>query len=431
MADRQEQAEGFVGEFDHGRGWYGYSTKRFKTITLHGFWVNELTEDEAALGALLPHVLRRGTRRFPDLVAIERELENLYGAEFRAEVGKVGDKQLISFHLELVNGEFLPGNPDMLGRGLDFLAEVLFNPRLGPNGFDGDVVEQEKELLRRQISALINDKGQYAMHRLLEIMADGRRFGVRKTGRTSDVDQITPERLYAYYNHVKNERPFVLFAVGDIDLNRVQTYVEQLSAGTRGARLTSVEPFVSQRQGNEVVDRQDVRQGKVLLGYGTDIALNHPQYPALMMYSGVLGGFPHSKLFVNVREKASLAYYAYARVDAALALMVIGAGIEFNDYEATRKIIDQQLQAMRQGDISDQEMQFTLKAFTNDILSEEDTASQLIGRQLETVLLGGGLHGAQLIDALSAVSVADIQRVAANIQLDTAYFLTEMGAQKA
>ncbi|MDA8194377.1 MAG: pitrilysin family protein [Thermaerobacter sp.] len=418
--------DGFVGEFQNGIGWYCYPTPRFKTITLHAFWINELTPQDAAKGALLPHVLRRGTRRWPSLVAIERELEELYGASFRAEVGKVADKQLLSMHLEVINGRFLPGHPDTLRQALDFLSEVSSDPHLGPDGFDPGIVQQEKILLKRQIQALINDKGQYAMSRLVEILADGRRFGLRKLGTIADVENITGSELLDYYQSVKTTLPSLLFVVGDVDPSRIEDYVHKQWQGFRQP-LTPIIPFVPRHDGQEVIERQAVRQGKVNMGFGTGISAADPQYPALMMYAGVLGGFPHSKLFVNVREKHSLAYYAFARLDAPLALMVIGAGIEFDDYSAVRRIIDQQLEAMQAGAISAEEMAFTLKAFCNDILSEEDSPSQIVGRQLEHVLVGNGMTGRRLMQALERVTISDIQAVAEKIRLDTVHFLTADG----
>ncbi len=419
---------GFVGNFQNGVGWYVYPTQRFKTISLQAFWVNDLTSSTAAKGALLPHILKRGTMRWPDSMAIEKQLETLYGATFRADVGKIADKQLISVSLDVIHGQYLPGTPDTLEASLAFLEEILNHP-LTPakNQFDQKFVAQEKELLRRQIRGLINDKNQYAMHRLIETMADGRAFGLRKLGQAEDLESIGPTDLYQYYQNVRDQSPFVLLVVGDIKPETVEAYVTHGWARTRHA-LGSIESYTPRHENFEVVEKKPVRQGKVNFGYATGHTLVSPEYPALMMYVGVLGGFPHSKLFVNVREKASLAYYAYARLDAALSLMVIGAGIEFRDYHDTTRIVAEQLEAMADGEISDQELHYTLEAFGNDILSEEDSPSQLIGRQMEKVLLGGGLTGDQLIKALSEVTVADIQRMATGIHLDTTFFLTTDGS---
>lgn len=419
-----ETEAGFVGHFHDGLGWYVYPTHRFKTITLQAFWVNDMDPATVSLGALLPHILKRGTVSWPNFTAIQQQLESLYGATFRADVGKIGDKQLISVSIEVIHGQYLPGKPDTLSASLEFLDEVLNRPQVNSGGvFENEYVTQEKELLTRQIHALINDKGQYALHRLIETMAKGRPFGLRKLGRVEDLAKVTPEALYAYYQTVRKSSPFVLMAVGDLDPDVIATYVTTHWDGHR-SQLVKIQPYTPLNHDYEVIERQPVQQGKVNIGYSTRRTYASADYPALMMYAGILGGFAHSKLFVNVREKESLAYYAYARLDAALALMIIGAGIEFEDYPAVKRIIGEQLEAMRRGDIDQQEMHFTEQAFRNDILSEEDVPTQLIGRQMEKLVLGGGLAGEALIQALESVTVPEIQRVAEDITLDTIYFLT-------
>lgn len=378
------------------------------------------------MGAVLPHVLKRGTRSWPNRLLMETQLENLYGASFRADVGKLGDKQLISFHINVVNGRFLPGQPDTVAEALDFLTDVLDHPNLQDGTFPEDVVEQEKALIKRQIAALINDKGQYAFTRLVELVADGQRFGLRKLGTADGVDAVTASALAAFLATVRTTSPFVFTVVGDVDPAAIQRHFSQRWRGTRHT-LSTIAPYHGNHESKTVIETEDVRQGKLNMAYRTGITAKDDDYPALLMYSGILGGFSHSKLFVNVREKASLAYYAYSRIDPALALMIIGSGIEFQDYDAARRIIEEQVDAMRTGHISNEEMAFTLKGYANDILSEEDNPGQLVGRHLEHLLIGGGLAGLDLIRALERVTREDVVRVAQMIDLDTVYFLTAEG----
>lgn len=410
-------------------GSYVYPTHRFKTITIYAAFIQELTVDDRARGALLPHVMKRGTRAWPNRMVMEQQLENLYGASFRADVGKLGDKQLLSFHVTVVNGKFLPGQPDTVAQALDFLTEVMEHPRLVEGLFPHDMVQQEKTLIKRQISALINDKGQYALSRLIELVADGQRFGLKKLGTPEEIDRVRSEELVQLLHRTRESSPFLFLAVGDVNPDHVQEQVAR-RWGRKRQPLATIEPYQGHHHDNTIVERQDVRQGKLNLAYRTGITAKSSDYPALAMYAGVLGGFSHSKLFINVREKANLAYYAYSRIDPALALMIVGAGIEFNDYDAARGIIEEQVKAMRQGQISQDEMEFTRKAYVNEILSEEDNPGQLIGRQLEQLLIGGGLAGPALIEALGQVTPEDVTRVAEQIDLDTVFFLTSEGDEQ-
>lgn len=416
--------DAFHGEWDQGVGYYVYPTRRFKTVTIYATWIRELRPQDRSLGAVLPHVLRRGTDKWPNRMAIEQKLEGLYGASFRAEVGKIGDKQLLSFYITVVNGEFLPGKPDTVRDALDFLTEVLQHPQLVDGLFPDDTVEQEKVLITRQIASLINDKGQYALSRLVELVADGEPFGLKKLGTVDEVNAVSAKELVALLHQVRQAEPCAFIIVGDVNPEQLRGYVERYRSSERPQALAQIAPYRGHHHGNTVIEEADVQQGKLNFAYRTGMTASHPDFPSLMMYAGILGGYSHSKLFINVREKASLAYYAYARLDPALALMIIGAGIEFEDYEPARAIIEEQVNVLKMGQISEDEMAFTLKAYQNEILSEEDNPGQLIGRQLEHILVGGGLSGTALMKGLEAVTRDDVVRVAQQVELDTVYFLT-------
>ncbi len=421
-----DASDRFVGAWKDGLGFFVYPTKRFKTVTIHAAWVRDLSVQDRALGATLVQVLRRGTQSWPNRMLMQARLEHLYGASFRADVAKLGDKQLLSFHVNVANGQFLANNPDTVTEALDFLTEVLDRPHMESGIFPEHVVEQEKAQVKRQISAIINDKGQYAMSRLMELVADGERFGLKKLGTMEEVDQITAPALTNYYNATRSQSPFVFTVVGDVDPDAVYRHFSKRWNRARQP-MTTIAPYRGRHDGQTVIEARDVQQGKLHLAYRTGLTATSDQYPALLMYSGILGGFSHSKLFINVREKASLAYYAYSRCDPALALMTIGAGIEFSDYDAARRIIEEQVEDMRRGRFSDEEVAFTLKAYVNDILSEEDSPGQLIGRHVEHLLIGGGAYGPDLVAALNKVRREDVVRVGHDIELDTIYFLTAEG----
>ncbi|MGC8487493.1 MAG: EF-P 5-aminopentanol modification-associated protein YfmF [Clostridia bacterium] len=419
----------FVGSTHDGISVYVHPTDRFKTIALYAVWVEELDAGTAALTAMVPYCLRRGTTRYRTFTAMQAHLEDLYGASFRADVGKMGERQLLSFRLEIPDGRFLPGHPDTLAAGLDFLHAVMETPNLTADGrFPESVVQQEKDILHRQIEGLINDKAQYALLRCLESMADGARFGVPRYGRVEDLVDIGTDAVTARWSEGRKNWPLMVFAVGAVDPATFESSVRERFLGQRSTRtLPPLTLFSAKHQGRLIVDEEDVRQGKLQLGLATGIQLSDPDYAALMMYSGVLGGFPHSKLFVNVREKASLAYYAYARVDGALGLMMIGAGIEFSDFRPALDIIRRQLDDMREGRISEEEMSFTLESFTSELRAEADSPSALIGRELETRLVGGGPSSEELGAQLAQVTRDDMVRVGEQVEMDTIYFLTARG----
>ena len=56
-------------------------TDKFKTGCLTAYLLTQLRRETAAENALLPYVLRRGTKSLPDMRRISARLDALYGAE--------------------------------------------------------------------------------------------------------------------------------------------------------------------------------------------------------------------------------------------------------------------------------------------------------------------------------------------------------------
>ena len=164
-------------------------------------------------------------------------------------------------------------------------------------------------------------------------------------------------------------------------------------------------------------------QAKLVLGFRTNIAYGDPLYGLLLMYNGILGGFPHSKLFQNVREKASLAYYIFSRLERHKGVMVVAAGIDSNDYEKARGIIEEQVEAMAAGRISETEIENTRRGLINHLRTVEDNPYQIINFHLDGTIGGKNYTIAELIRCIEAVTLEEIKAAAEKIKLDTVYLL--------
>ena len=66
---------------------------RFKQGCLTVQFLRPMGREEAALNALLPAVLLRGSRKHPDLRSITHALDDLYGASVSTLVRRIGDIQ--------------------------------------------------------------------------------------------------------------------------------------------------------------------------------------------------------------------------------------------------------------------------------------------------------------------------------------------------
>ncbi|OAB41397.1 EF-P 5-aminopentanol modification-associated protein YfmF [Paenibacillus glacialis] len=400
-------------------------TKRFKTFAISLYVGIPLSEDTVTSTALTPFVLRRGTASYPETTQFRERLEQLYGAGFGFDVYKRGDNQIVQFRMDTINDTFVQSQESLLESSFAFLGEVVTRPALEDGHFKNAYVQAEKENVRKKIESIVNDKIRYAAERCLEEMCRNEPYRLHPLGQRKDLDHITAESLYKSYLNWLNESSMDLYVVGDTTLEEVQKLVEQ-HFHLDATQPVAYETKQSIREVSEVrtiVEKLDVNQGKLNMGLRTTITYGDDEYASALMYNGILGGYPHSKLFLNVREKESLAYYASSRYDGHKGLGTIQSGIEVQNYEKAVEIIENQLEEMRTGEITELEMSQT-KAMIRNLLREmDDSAFEMISFDFNGQLSGKERTVEQLVQQIENISVEDVRAAASTFELDTIYFL--------
>lgn len=401
-------------------------TDRFKTYAISAYVGTPLTEESVTPTALVPFVLRRGTAKLPETKAFREKLDDLYGAGFGFDIYKRGDNQIVQFRMDIIDDRYVSGASGLLKEGLQFLGSALTEPYLEHGAFSPKYVEAEKRTLRKRLDAIINDKIRYAGERCIEEMCKDEPFRLHPLGRREAIGGLTPESLHAAYTRWLQDSPIDLYVVGRTTMDEVKQLVQEafrLNGKDAGA-------YVMQKTRHEVnqvrtvVEELEVNQGKLNMGLRTNTTYADPDYAAALVYNGILGGYPHSKLFTNVREKASLAYYASSRLDGHKGIMTIQSGIEIGNYEKAVAIIREQLDAMKAGSVSELEYSQTLAMIRNQLREIEDSAFEMIGFDFNSILTGHERTVPGLIGEIGRVTIGDIQQMAGKVQLDTVYFLT-------
>lgn len=402
-------------------------TTKFKTTGVVVNLLAPLRIDTVTLNALIPAVLQRGTRTAPSVKALQDRLDDLYGASLDSGMFKVGDRQVAQFQLEVPNEKYLTHAPPLLEQGIDLLSEVLLDPYTERGTFRGSFVELEKEALRKRIEGIFNSKGRYASLRCIESMCADEPYRLYSYGRIADLPGIDPERLYDHYQAWLRTSPVDVYVVGDVEPERVTSYLQRaLRIPDRHPELppgTVVKPRAQAVR--EVVDRFDVNQGQLVMGFRTPVTYGSADYARFVVYNAVLGGYAHSKLFVNVRERASLAYSAFSRFDSHKGLLMIQAGINIENYDRAVAIIREQLDAIAQGDVSADELAQTKAMLANDYREMADSAGQLAHYAYMQSVEHVVRPVSELLDAFERVTLEDLKAMAALLSLDTVYFLRD------
>lgn len=397
---------------------------RFKQGCLSFQLVRQMKAEEAALNALLPSVLLRGTRRCPDLRSITDYLDELYGASVSALVRRVGDYQTTGVYCGFMDDRFaLPGDR-VLRPMMGFLEELLLDSPLENGAFLPSFVESEKKNLIATIESELNDKRAYSMSRLLRILCREDTFGVPRMGEAEAVARITPEGLYAHYQEILRRSPVEIFYVGSAEAGQVAELLMPLAAklGARGTRLQPQTPFHPCEK-SDVVETMDVTQGKLCMGFVTPIINRQKEFAAMQLLNVIYGSGMTSKLFTHVREKMSLCYSIGSGYYGTKGILVVSAGIDFDKEQLTRDEVLRQLSICREGGITEQELRAAKEALLSSLRGTHDSPGAIEGYYATAALSGLVFSHGEYMEAVEAATVADVVACANSLELHTTYFL--------
>lgn len=404
---------------------------KFKTNSINVFFKDNLNNENATKNALLPAVMKRGCEKFPSIQEISLYLESLYGSSFECQINKKGEIQTIQFYIDVVSDKYTHDKSNLFEKAFDFLFEIISKPLVSDNAFKKEYVVQEKENLKKFIESRVNDKVQYAVDKCFEEMCKDEPYGIFEYGRIADLDKINAQDLYMHYVYVLETLPMSIFISGNVEDTLINNIIEKLSTLKR-ENVKNIASGIIKKEVTEVKrisEKMNVSQGKLCLGFRTNTLPNENDYFSLMVYNGILGGGIHSKLFQNVREKESLAYYAFSRLDKFKGLMVISCGIERENKEKAVKIILEQIEAMHKGDITDYELSATLKTMETGVKSLKDSQLQIVDFNFGQSISGTKDTFESIIEKIKKVSLQDVINISDRIVHDTVYFLEPDGNQ--
>lgn len=400
-------------------------TEKYKTNTFIWKMKAPLNKDEVTLRALLPYVLQSNSKKFPSTTALRSYLDDLYGASLYVDLSKKGEYHIISFSLEVANEKFLSDPTPLLRKAIEFFAEILTNPNVSSSGFDSTTIDAEKRTLKQRIQSIYDDKMRYSNFRLVEEMCKDEPYALHVHGQMEQVDEITSASLYSYFQRAFSEDEMDFYVIGDVEEEEVQAVSDELlHFQARTPKRLSEAHTKKAIEVKEVKEVQDVKQGKLNIGYRTNIIYGDADYFALQVFNGIYGGFSHSKLFINVREKASLAYYCASRLESHKGLMMVMSGIDNKNFDQAITIIKEQMQAMKNGDFSDAELEQTKAVIKNQLLETIDTARGMVEILYHNVVASTKISLDDWLEKMDQTTTEEIVNVANKIDLDTIYFLT-------
>lgn len=406
-------------------------TENFKTNLYAVFLAIPLERKNVTLDALIGAVLRRGTQNLPTQEQISKELEGMYGASFDCGIEKTGDNHILKFYLETLSDEFLPEPENLTERCISILLDIAFNPLTVNGTFKPEYVEGEKKNLKQIIEAKIDNKAKYAYDRCIEEMFKNKPYGLYKFGYIEDLENITPETLYNHYKELIANCKIDIFCSGRLNSKELSEEIKQNNniskLQDRKAQYVINNESTEEKEDveeNTVEESMQVTQGKLVLGLDIKTSQENSRYIA-SVYNAILGGGANSKLFQNVREKQSLAYTAGSSYLKPKNSIFVRCGIEINNYQKALDTIKGQLEDMKNGNFSKEDIENAKKlllASIDSVTEEQDTEiTYYYGQELSDRFVTVEDYKKYI----SNVTKEQIIELAKSIKVNTIYFLKD------
>lgn len=398
---------------------------KFKTTTLLVAIHSKLCRENATKNALLPLVLKRGSEKYKTFDEMEKKLCELCGAAMGCNVIKRGEDQIMCFEMSVISDKYALGGKKLLNESFEVLNDVIFNPLVSDGAFLNEYVESEKNNLSDMIDAMVNDKQNYALWRLFETMCEKEPFGIHELGIKEDIKNIDAKNLYEHYKNIIKTAPIDIFVCGNADVEELAKALAENFKDVMRDTKNYPQTLVHMPR-NEVLktnEEFEANQAKLSLGFSYDTDFASDDYYSLAVAVSIFGSGVHSKLFNNVREKLSLAYYAFARLEKRKQIMLVGMGIEEKNYQ---KALDEtllQMQLLKDGEISDDEFNGAVMFLTNNARSVRDSQMSMIMYYLDNLADGVTNTIEDYCAKIESVTKESVQKVFESMKLDSIYFL--------
>ena len=402
------------------------NTNKFKTNLISVFLTSKLSRETITKKALILSILRRGNNTLKTQEEINAKLEDLYGAECDCGIDKNGDNHISKFYIETLNDNYILNNENIFEEAIQVLFDIIFNPISENNKFKDEYFDGEKETLKQIIEARKDNKRAYSTIRCIEEMYKDEPYGLYKYGYVEDLEKITNEELFEEYKNLINNSKIDIFVSGNIDEQKVEEifknnkYIKELCK----REYVLPEEVNKENKTKTVIEKTNVAQGNLNIGMKVN-NISKDDVAKVAVYNAVLGGGANSKLFQNVREKASLAYSAGSMFIKTKKTIIIKCGIDPENYEKTLKIVNKQLDDMKNGDFSEEDMNKAKELIVASCKSMQDEQDSELSYYFNKELNDEKTTIEEYIKDVQAVSKEDVINVANNVKTDTIYFLTK------
>ena len=407
---------------------YKINKEKFKSIYFSINFTIPVTKQEISKNSLLASMLAKSCEKYKTQKDIQQYLYSLYGANFDIGIEKFGDLYNIEIRCECINKNYLPNNEDVVDKVLDFMYNIIFKPNIIDGKFDEELLLREKESLINKIREVKDDKLRYGIRKMEELMCKNEPFCVYVYGDEQDIKNITVEELYKTYNNLFENSSITFIVSGNLNgYDNIEDRIANVFKNKLNSKLDYKKLVYNQKiehSKDEVIESQQTTQS--VISYGLRINnVDTSDFYNLNVYNALLGGTPSSKLFQNFREKESLAYTVRSRYYRFKDIIIIYAGIQKENYEKAKEVLEKQINLIKNGEVTDEEFNSSKQSIISDLKEWNDSKIALSKMFISNMYANkkDDITLEEMIENMNKVTKQDVINMAKNIEIEKIYFL--------
>lgn len=406
---------------------------RFKTVRMSVNFMLPLQKSKAAGNAILPFLLSRASREYPDFTRLGERLEELYGAQIDADVQKLGDVQMLSIYASGIADRYALNGESVSVELSKLLCSILFDPPFENGLFPQDGFEQERRQTIELIESEYNDKRSYAKLRCEEIMCANEPYGLNRYGSKEDIQNLKREELTDAWKYLIQNAKVEIMVLGDCNPEPAFEGFRQAFEKNRSNQVVDchTENIKKAEKVNDITEKMDVAQSKLVLGFRTPVSVPDKKTSVFKLMTALFGGTPNSKLFLNVREKLSLCYYCSAQYNSMKGILMVQSGVETKNVERAKQEILVQLDEVRKGNFDDGELNAAKLALCNSYRTVGDSLGAMEAWYLSQTFTAETMKPEEAAAEIEKISREEIIEAANGVTLDTVYRLVGSGENEA
>lgn len=398
-------------------------TDVFKTVTVEVDFLRKFKKDEITIRNFLGDILLQSTKDYATKRLLSIEACKLYNVNINTSNTRIGNYLNLNFTLQFLNEKYT--EEGMQDKSLKFFFDTLFNPNIKDDKFDLKSFNIIKECIKSDIKSMKDNMTKYALVKLLSKMGEKEPYGYHMYGYLEDLENITPDNLYDYYKEVLRSDKVDIFIVGDVNEEEILNYIkDNFKINTVKKEIDSpvIEHEKIRGRASKIIEEEDISQSKLNIGCKLKGLNDFERKYAMLVYNEILGGSSESKLFKNVREKNSLAYYITSALKIYDNILIIYSGINKSEYDKALTIIKREMTKMKKGNIKDQEFENAKKSILTSYDTITDSPTKIISLYYSKEL-SNGEDIEERIENINKVTIDDVIKVANKIKIDTVYLM--------